>query len=224
MAVESGSALSRSITLLDPDLADSLATRLQDMSPSGAVSEVQQIGDLVDLIPDGLPARPRGLKGSSTGTGIKLSWDARGATQWRVLLDGSFAADVSQPEVTIPATVGTHDVAVCATGSGSSTSRAARATVEVAPSPTPVAPAAPTGVSAKRAGKSVSLSWTPPSGPVTLYVVEGRYGSQWRVIGTSKASPFKVTRTAVGSASQLRVAAVNGAGQGPWSSAVAVPR
>lgn len=88
----------------------------------------------------------------------------------------------------------------------------------------PPAPAAPT-VTAGNA--QVSLRWSAPTvlaqTPITDYVIQysSNSGSTWTTFsdGTSTATSATVTGLTNGTAYTFRVAAVNGVGQGPYSSA-----
>ena len=84
-------------------------------------------------------------------------------------------------------------------------------------------PAAPTSLSAAPGNTQASLSWSAPFAayPITDYVVEFRQGSgSWMPFsdGTSTSTSATVTGLANGTAYTFRVAAVNSAGQGEWSS------
>lgn len=90
----------------------------------------------------------------------------------------------------------------------------------------PPAPAAPTG---SFGDSQVVLSWTAPTvlaqTPITDYVVQfsSNGGTTWTTFsdGTSNATSATVTGLTNGTAYVFRVAGVNGAGQGAWSSASA---
>jgi hypothetical protein len=88
-------------------------------------------------------------------------------------------------------------------------------------------PAAPTSVTASAGNGQASVSWTAPSvlaqTPVTDYAVQfsSNSGSTWTTFsdGTSTSASATVTGLTNGTAYTFRVAAVNGIGQGAWSSA-----
>jgi len=88
-------------------------------------------------------------------------------------------------------------------------------------------PAAPTSVTASAGNGQASVSWTAPSvlaqTPVTDYVVQysNNSGSTWATFsdGTSTSTSATVTGLTNGTAYTFRVAAVNGIGQGAWSTA-----
>ena len=89
-------------------------------------------------------------------------------------------------------------------------------------------PAAPTSVTATAANAQAIVAWTAPTGviaqaPITDYVVQfsSNSGSSWTTFsdGTSTATSATVTGLTNGTAVTFRVAAVNGVGQGAWSTA-----
>jgi hypothetical protein len=88
-------------------------------------------------------------------------------------------------------------------------------------------PPAPTSLTATAGNAQVSLSWTAPSvlsvTPITDYVVQysSNSGSSWTTFsdGTSTATSATVTGLTNGTGYIFRVAAVNGVGQGAWSTA-----
>jgi hypothetical protein len=88
-------------------------------------------------------------------------------------------------------------------------------------------PPAPTSLTATVGNAQVSLSWAAPSAtyipPITDYVVEFKTAaaSTWGIFadGTSTATSATVTGLTNGTAYVFRVAAVNGAGTGAYSSA-----
>lgn len=91
-------------------------------------------------------------------------------------------------------------------------------------------PGAPTGVSGTIASGQSVVSWTAPTGvasqtPITDYVVQysSNSGSTWTTFadGTSTSTSATVTGLTNGTAYLFRVAAVNGIGQGAYSSASA---
>jgi len=90
------------------------------------------------------------------------------------------------------------------------------------------APGAPTSVTALGRDTFATVSWTAPTGvisqaPITDYVVQfsSNSGSTWTTFadGTSTATSATVTGLTNGTAYTFRVAAVNGVGQGAWSTA-----
>ena len=94
-------------------------------------------------------------------------------------------------------------------------------------------PAAPTGLTAAVAPAAgvgsgeVQLSWTAPAAngsAITDYVVQRSLdGTTWTAVddGVSAATTAKVSGLTGGTPYQFRVAATNGLGTGPWSSAIA---
>ena len=87
-------------------------------------------------------------------------------------------------------------------------------------------PAAPTSVTASGGNGQAAVSWTAPSvlgqTPITDYVVQFQpSGGSWTPFsdGTSTSASATVTGLTNGTAYTFRVAAVNGIGQGAWSSA-----
>jgi hypothetical protein len=88
-------------------------------------------------------------------------------------------------------------------------------------------PPAPTSLTATAGNAQVSLSWSAPSvlsvTPITDYVVQysSNSGSSWTTFsdGTSTTTSATVTGLTNGTAYVFRVAAVNGVGQGAWSTA-----
>lgn len=91
-------------------------------------------------------------------------------------------------------------------------------------------PGAPTSVSGTVASGQSVVSWTAPTGvasqtPVTDYVVQYATSpfTSWTTFsdGVSTSTSATVTSLTNGVAYQFRCAAVNGAGQGPWSAASA---
>lgn len=87
-------------------------------------------------------------------------------------------------------------------------------------------PAAPTSVTASAGNGQATVSWTAPSvlaqTPITDYAVQfsSNSGSTWTTFsdGTSTSTSATVTGLTNGTAYTFRVAAVNGIGQGAWSS------
>lgn len=91
-------------------------------------------------------------------------------------------------------------------------------------------PGAPTSVAGTAGNGQSVVSWTAPTGvasqtPITDYVVQysSNSGSTWTTFsdGTSSSTSATVTGLTNGTAYTCRVAAVNGVGQGAWSSASA---
>lgn len=90
-------------------------------------------------------------------------------------------------------------------------------------------PPAPTGITATAGNAQVTVSWTAPTvlaqTPITDYVVQysSNSGSSWTTFsdGTSATASATVTGLTNGTAYTFRVAAVNGVGQGAWSTASA---
>jgi alpha-tubulin suppressor-like RCC1 family protein len=87
-------------------------------------------------------------------------------------------------------------------------------------------PAAPTGLAGTAGNAQVSLAWTAPSvltqTPITDYVAQySSNGSTWTTFndGTSTGATATITGLTNGTAYTFRVAAVNGIGQGAYSSA-----
>jgi hypothetical protein len=88
-------------------------------------------------------------------------------------------------------------------------------------------PPAPTSLTATAGNAQVSLSWTAPTvlsvTPITDYVVQfsSNSGSTWTTFsdGTSTTASATVSGLTNSTAYVFRVAAVNGVGQGAWSSA-----
>jgi len=88
-------------------------------------------------------------------------------------------------------------------------------------------PPAPTSLTASGGNAQVSLSWTAPTvlaqTPITDYVVQfsSNSGSTWTTFsdGTSTATSATVTGLTNGTAYVFRLAAVNGVGQGAYTSA-----
>ena len=93
-----------------------------------------------------------------------------------------------------------------------------------------VAPGAPTSLLASRGSGQIGLSWTAPASnggsAITDYVIQYLYGGTWIpfVDGTSNSTSALVTGLTNGTSYDFRVAAVNSAGQGSWSTSVtAIP-
>ena len=88
-------------------------------------------------------------------------------------------------------------------------------------------PAAPTSVTASAGNTQATVSWTAPTvlsqTPITDYTIQysSNSGSSWATFsdGTSTSTSATVTGLTNGTAYTFRVAAVNGIGQGAWSSA-----
>jgi hypothetical protein len=82
----------------------------------------------------------------------------------------------------------------------------------------PTVPGAPAGVAATAAPETAMLSWDAPAddggSAITHYVIAGDNGSSW---GTAPASPREFGGLWNHNVYQWKVAAVNAAGQGPWS-------
>ena len=89
-----------------------------------------------------------------------------------------------------------------------------------------VAPGAPTSLLAARGSGQIGLSWTAPASnggsAITDYVIQYLYGGTWIpfVDGTSNTTSAIVTGLTNGTVYDFRVAAVNIAGQGNWSTSV----
>jgi hypothetical protein len=90
-----------------------------------------------------------------------------------------------------------------------------------------VAPGAPTSLLPSRGSGQIGLSWTAPTSDggsaITDYVIQYLYGGTWIpfVDGTSNSTSAIVTGLTNGTAYDFRVAAVNSAGQGNWSTSIA---
>jgi titin len=157
---------------------------------------------------------------------IQYSADLGPWTPYRTVDDGESTATTHTVGGLIAGThYAFHVAAVNATGVGWWSD-----TVEVTPRGEPAAPAGLNGAVAPAAGVGsgeVRLGWTAPDDdggvPVTDYVVErSTDGTTWTPVddGISTATMTTVGGLTNGTPYQLRVAAVNPVGQGPWSDVV----
>jgi len=204
---------------------------------SGGTSEVPApVGALPAVpMPSRVPASPRLPAGVAQPGAVNLTWGAPGDTGGLAVVDYavqvSADAGVSWTEVTHAPSVtpalsitgladGTPYVfrVAAITGVGRGMWSATSAAV------TPVGlPAAPTGVAAVAGSTTATVSWVAPAGsaPVTDYVVQYLRGTAttWVTVadGVSTATTATATGLLGGTSYRFRVAALNAAGTGAWS-------
>lgn len=164
--------------------------------------------------------------GGSAVTDYLVQFSANGGVTWSTFADGLSTATAS----TVTGLVnGTNYVFRVAAVNALGTSVFSAVTAAVAPRTTPGAPGTPAGVAGNA---QVSLSWAAPTtnggAPVLDYFVErsvGRLGPWTRVNdGVSSTTSTVVTGLVNGTAYNFRVAAVNAAGAGGFSTVSAAIR
>lgn len=195
----------------DPEIADSPVVEIQRVDGE-ALSPSQRLSDLTDLIPGGLPAKPRRLTAKASPGSISLAWQAGGSNEWRVLVDGNVAVTTAEPRVTVSTLGGEHEISVCAVGSSGSTSRPQRISVDV---PAPLAPPTPPlDVQASPGDRQVTVSWQPPVSDGGLPITDYRVTSSPSGRGCSAVQTLTcvVTGLTNGIAYTFTVTAVNGVG------------
>lgn len=181
------------------------------------------------------PAAPTSVAVSAT-TPRKVTWkasaseDAKSVVARLVQGSGTNASPQSGTPLTVTGTSAAvpsvptgqqYTVALFAVDATGNVSKAATARFGTTPV-TVMAPGRPTITSTTNGAGSVTVSFTPPASdgglPITSYVLSTTYGS-YRVSGTS--SPLTLTALPAGN-NTVRVTAVNAAGSGTPSYAVAI--
>ena len=155
--------------------------------------------------------------GSAAVTGYRIEWSANGVI-WNVLERNHRATDYRDEDLS-PGTTRHYRVAAVNRHGQGEWSDEAQAT-------TSRPPGRPTGFTARAQGTSrIELDWTAPTGggPVTGYWIEWSStgtGGWTRRVMNSRATSYTDTGLSAGTTRHYRVAAINAAGEGPWSRVV----
>ncbi len=178
------------------------------------------------------PLPPTALTTSLNGINLTLSWTAPADAVTGYTLQAGTAAGLSnvatlalgpQPSISGPVPGGTFFARVTATNACGTSGPSGEVFFTIgAPDPLP---AAPTNLASSRSGNTVTLSWTPPSGAVTGYVLEAGTGAGLANLGTLRvgATPSLVVPGVPAGTYVLRVRAITSAGSGaPSADVVAV--
>ena len=199
---------------------------------TGAASGAEEVTNEI-LVTGGCtvaPAPPTNLASAVNGTALSFSWTAPDALVNSYTLSAGSAPGLNDiatvplaGELTSIAGLvppGTYFVRLTAANACGASGPSGEVAVTVgAPDPLP---AAPTNVTATVTGSTVTLAWTPPSGVVTGYVVEGGTGVGLANIGAVRVGA--VTSLAIPGAPPgvyvLRVRALTSAGSGAPSADV----
>jgi hypothetical protein len=161
---------------------------------------------------------------------IYLATQTAGALPYTYTASPSNVCTVSNNVVTLVST-GTCNLVQNQSGDANNLATTASSSFQVLTNPVVVvAPDAPINLEALPASTQVSLSWNAPTnngnGAITDYVVQYKVGSSWvpLVDGVSTNTFAVVTGLTNGTTYSFKVAAVNSAGQGAYSSSVnAIP-
>ena len=218
------------------------ANALRDLIGNHAFGFDRAVRNVTGQARVGVPGVPRNLTATAVGsTTIELEWDAPtsdggreitgyliewsedGGVTWSSLVRNTRNTDTVYRHTGLPAGV-THHYRVSAinfNGTGDPSNVASDTTEDLKPSE-------PRRLSARARGTSaIELSWTIPStvggGGITGYRIEvSRTGTGgWLVLEAdteSTATAYTHTDLSAGSTRYYRVAAINRAGRGPWSS------
>ena len=155
--------------------------------------------------------------GSAAVTGYRIEWSANGVI-WNVLERNHRATDYRDEDLS-PGTTRHYRVAAVNRHGQGEWSDEVQAT-------TSRPPGRPTGLTAQAQGTSrIELEWTAPTdgGPVTGYWIEWSStgtGGWTRRVRNSRATSYTDTGLSAGTTRHYRVAAINAAGEGPWSRVV----
>ncbi|MDE0356362.1 MAG: fibronectin type III domain-containing protein [Gammaproteobacteria bacterium] len=155
--------------------------------------------------------------GSAAVTGYWIEWSANGVI-WDVL-ERNHRATGYRDEGLSPGTTRHYRVAAINRHGQGDWSEEVQAT-------TSRPPGRPTGLTARAQGTSrIELDWTAPTGggPVTGYWIEWSStgtGGWTRRVRNSRATSYTDTGLSAGTTRHYRVAAINAAGEGPWSRVV----
>ena len=155
--------------------------------------------------------------GGAAVTGYWIEWSANGVL-WNVLERNHRATDYRDENLS-PGTTRHYRVAAVNRHGQGEWSDEVQAT-------TSRPPGRPTGLTARAQGtSSIELEWTAPTdgGPVTGYWIEWSNtgtGGWTRRVRNSRATSYTDTGLSAGTTRHYRVAAINTAGEGPWSTVV----
>ena len=162
--------------------------------------------------------RPPSDQGSAPVTGYRIEWSANGIV-WDVLEPNHRATGYRDDYRLSPGTTRHYRVAAINRHGQGGWSDVVQAT-------TSRPPGRPTGLTARAQGTSrIELEWTAPTGggPVTGYWIEWSStgtGGWTRRVRNSRATSYTDTGLSAGTTRHYRVAAINTAGEGPWSRVV----
>ena len=156
-------------------------------------------------------------EGSAEVTGYRIEWSATGV-RWGVLERNNRDTDYRDDGLSPGTTRHYRVAAVNRHGPGDWSNEASATTSRP--------PGRPTGLTVRARGtSSIELDWTAPSGggPVTGYRIEwsetGTGTRGWTLlVRNSRATSYTDTALSPGTTRHYRVAAINTAGTGPWSS------
>lgn len=172
------------------------------------------------------PVAPTGLTVGSAGTSVTAGWgvnfdgvgpapDTVRVEAWRngTTLDASTTVAATVASATLTNLVGGSSYTIRATASAGGLDGPG-ATASLTITGVPAAPA--TIALAPGTGLTRTLTWSPPGGPVSSYLVErSTDGIGWSTVGTTSSTSIGVSFPAEG-VHQLRVRATNGYGAGPF--------
>ena len=186
------------------------------------------------------PGAPQSATATAGDANIRVGWAAPSADggapvmsyrlRWKFAVASFAAEDVAVVGASVRAHTITglrngevYDVQIAA---GNSEGLGEPAELQATPAGRPNAPAAPTLAAADSAPGTLTVTWSPVSGPVTGYRV--RWGKDatsvsWNgsgngvLAGDESARSYVITGLESGAAYQVQVAAVNAVGTGAWS-------
>jgi hypothetical protein len=161
--------------------------------------------------------------GRAAVTSYSIQTSTDGGKTWSAAINtGSAATSYTMTGLTNGTSCMFRIAAVTAAGTGDYGAATASIPVTV--------PSAPTGLKAARGNGKITVTWLAPvangGSPVTDYIVfySANGGATWKLFadGVSTATSATVTGLSNTKGYVFRIAARNAAGQGPWSSALAV--
>ena len=193
----------------------------------GAQSGSEEVSNEVVLRGDcvAAPPPPTGLHAAIGGSSVSLAWFGPDANVDRYRLEVGTAPGLAnlltlalpgaQTTFAAAAPAGTYFVRV--RGENACGSSAASGEVRLTVGAGDPLPAAPTALTATVSGSTVALTWTPPPGPVTGYVVEAGLAAGQATLGSFAVglAPGLVVNGVPPGVYAIRVRALSAAGSGP---------